>query len=292
MGARLIGSVTAGLLVLGMLVAPVSHAAEPGLKPVGKALVRIDGGTAHAKQRSDRQWRVIVPREAAIRWLGEDRTGRNVIGDFTARGLVTGWARLGHVTKAWTTITWNRPGQARPGVALTRLSPPKINSEGDLVFIATTRRPLAMHMPGFTINIGRAQKQARSYDLTFSQLDVTDSAGMQLVANSDTTATVNWNESSGGTWSECETMSLTNDIYAAFGTFTCGDVTFLASSGDYSSLLSPVFMKKSTGVSQVTTEFVVQTSDDSDVLDYYWFLGSWLTKGVMQENAYASSGSA
>lgn len=291
MGARLIASLAAGALALGMATVPVAHAAEQGSRPVGKALVRIDGGTAHAKQKAEHRWRIVVPKRAAIRWLGEGRSGRSTIGDFTVRSLASGWERMGHASKAWATITWQRPATSRPGVALARLSAPRVNAEGHVVFTATTRRPLTEHMPGFTINIGRAQKQTRAYDLTFSRLDVTDSAGMQLVADSDSSATVNWVEQSSGSWSGCESMSLSSSIYAPFGTFTCGDVTFLASSGDEASLLSPVFMKRPTGVSQVTTEFVVQTTEDeSAVMPYYWFLGSWLAQGVMQENAYASSG--
>lgn len=161
-------AVVGGALVIGLVPPAVAQAQAPApltgsivaAAPAGQALVRIDGGTAYARQKSHRQYRVVVPQGAAIQWYGEVAGGRTAVGTFSPRALVAGWVKLGHRDgrSALTTLTWVTAGASTPTFRQANLSKPRINSDGQVTFLADlTLGGLPRKMPAFTVNINRAK---------------------------------------------------------------------------------------------------------------------------------------
>ena len=90
-----LAALACGALALGLLAPGAVGAAPSAEKPSGKAIVRIDGGTAYAKKKAKGSYRVVVPDGAQIDWMGEV-TGKGVrSGSFTPKALVAGWVSLG-----------------------------------------------------------------------------------------------------------------------------------------------------------------------------------------------------
>lgn len=165
-----LAALASGALVLGLVAPGAASAAPAGAvatsptaqKPSGKALVRIDGGTAYAKKKAKNEYRIVVPDGADIEWLGEV-AGKGVrTGNFTPEALVAGWAKLGHSdkAKAITTLTWVEAGAKRPTFRAAQLWKPRVNSSGQLTFMAKANR-LPQQMVDFAINVNRASKGAR-----------------------------------------------------------------------------------------------------------------------------------
>ena len=157
-----------GALALG-LSAPAVQAA-PAEKPSGSAMVRIDGGTAYAKQKAKGEYRIVLPQGISIDWMGQV-TGKGMrTGTFTPKALVAGWAKLGHSEKtgALTTLTWSSTGKGTPSYVISYLSKPRMNTEGQVTFIAKTqnRRALPSKLLNFSINVTMASgASARSFSL-------------------------------------------------------------------------------------------------------------------------------
>ncbi len=292
--AALAAAVAAGLLASSPAHAlPAGNAPTSGT-PAGKALVHVAGGHASATKTSRHEYRIVLSRKASISWLGETASGRVGIGTFSARGLVAGWARLGHVTKPWATITWRERGAERPTFTLARVSAPRVNRDGRLVFVAHSAKRLPDTLRKATVNIRRAAYQPRSYPLEFSRLTVTSDVGMHLTATSDTSATLNFDQYDDTGWGACTApaaIAMSSPAPVQYTQGTCGDVVYEPTDSDGNpQLVWPTFTMKTTGVSEVTTILSVSLTDDTTAgqFDYYWFLGSWQKGGVIVSDAVAS----
>lgn len=160
-------------LAFGALTPPATQAAQT--RPDGEALVRIDGGTAYAKKLSKREYRIVVPQGASIRWMGPVN-GRTTSGTFSPKALIAGWKALGHSDgkKAFTTLGWTEQGSGRQTFATVNISKPRINSQGQMTFLVDPLRSrLSTTMKNFSINVTWAQSRTtRSYPTTFAPQNV------------------------------------------------------------------------------------------------------------------------
>lgn len=161
-----LAAIAAGALALGLVV-PGAATAAPDVtpqaeKPSGKALVRIDTGVAITKEQSKGTYRIVVPADAVIDWMGE-ANGRGRIGEFSPKALVGAWAKLGHSdgNPAKATVTWVKKGETKPTFRLATLEKPRISDAGKLTFIAKVEGKLPKNMNGFSINISRPAQAPR-----------------------------------------------------------------------------------------------------------------------------------
>ena len=138
-------ALASGTLALGLLAPGAVTAAPKATKPSGEAMVRIDGGNARAIERGSKIYRIVMPREAAILWLG-DSDRRPTIGTLGRKGLIKAWARMGHSSSgesAMATITWLARGDARPTYVGAYVGKPKVGTDGMLTFLAGCPCPAA-----------------------------------------------------------------------------------------------------------------------------------------------------
>jgi len=191
-----LGLSVAALALVGMPMtgqaapAPQSASAAPvAAAPSGKALVRIDGGTARVKKLGQHRYRLIVPKKAKVTWAGEV-TGKGLrVGTFTQGGLIKGWQSLGHRagTRVTATITW-QSGGGKTLTSVGGLGAPKRDGKGRLVFTARMRDALPATLSGFSINVQRAQGRTPRYDVEFSPTPLTASMAMTAAAGGDQSA--------------------------------------------------------------------------------------------------------
>ena len=150
-----LAALAAGALALGLVAPGVATAAPKAEKPSGKALVRIDTGIAITKEQSKGTYRIVVPTDAFIGWMGE-ANGRGRVGEFSPKSLVGAWATLGHSSNlAEATLTWVKNGEKKPTFRLAKLEKPRISDSGKLTFIAKLKGKLPKNMDDFSINISR-----------------------------------------------------------------------------------------------------------------------------------------
>lgn len=159
----IVASLAVGALALGLLAPVAANAAPTVDKPSGKALVRVDGGTAVVKKLGKGEYRIIAPKGAKVSWFGEVSGKGMRVGSFTPGALVGAWAAMGHRdgAKATTALTWVAPGDKRPTVVPAGLSKPRVNKSGELTFVATLDGRLPTSMKDFSINVQRAGKSMR-----------------------------------------------------------------------------------------------------------------------------------
>ena len=122
-------------LVAALALAAPAQAAE--LEPSGSALIRIDGDRAIAKKASDGRYFIVMPAGAEAGWIGPAAGVEGISsGRFGARTLVSSWAGLGHrgKTGVLTTLTWMTASGKKS--TLARVSDPRMNADGRLVFTA------------------------------------------------------------------------------------------------------------------------------------------------------------
>lgn len=233
---RALTGFTCGAVILAVGMPAASHAANTAERPSGKALVRIDGGTAYAKDLGKGKYRLFVPDGASITWLGEVGDKGTRIGTFTPTALVSGWSRLGQRegAKAYTTLTWGSQEFSRDNVRVAALAKPRINADGELTFVARVLgRGLPRELPAFSINVARAgtggQSVTRaSWDtpIVFDPFDLDSTASIQATVTSNNTATVTWPAASGYT-NPCRapiTLPGANGLKVNLQGFTCGDL--------------------------------------------------------------------
>lgn len=150
-------ALASGALALGLLAPGAVSAAPKAEKPSGKAVVHIDGGTAYAKKKAKGEYRIVVPDGAQIDWMGEVEGKGTRVGTFTPKALIAGWARMGHRdgSKAATTVTWKNPGDEVETFLQVYLAKPRINSDGQMTFLASTlaKAPLPQKLENFSINV-------------------------------------------------------------------------------------------------------------------------------------------
>lgn len=185
------------VLALGVLAPAGAQAAAE--KPSGQALIRIDGGTAYAKKVSKGEYRIVVPDGAEISWMGEVTGKGTRTGTMSAKALVAGWARLGHRDggSATTTLTYQQAGSKYPTFQVAFLSKPRINSGGQMTFIAKTQlaAALPMELKDFSINVTIASdSRTRSYTVTGPNVyfDTAKTTWVRAIATDSVTGIVNF----------------------------------------------------------------------------------------------------
>lgn len=273
---------------------PAASTPRADAAPAGKALLRIDGGDATVTPLGKKTYRVTLPLQAGVRWIGEGGDGKLQAGRFSSRGLVKGWSKLGHRPGAGslTTITWSVPGEDLPESELVYVSDPRVNSTGKLVFrVRSTGESLPATLPDFSLNIARAEKSSRGYPVYFSILTVSATSGLQASAGSDYSASTAFvSKDSSGNWQNCATTGTdgqpANPAPAnsnvppstPFGPYTCGNVTYVSpysSSTPTQLVWSPRVGSK--GVSEIDAYFSISTS--TGTTPYAWVLGRWKSGG-------------
>ncbi|MGI9197532.1 MAG: hypothetical protein ACR2KE_08750 [Candidatus Nanopelagicales bacterium] len=170
-GATILCLTAPAAVIAAPSAATAGAAASPAVdKPSGKAMVRIEGGTAYSKQKAKGSYRIVMPQGVNITWMGEV-AGKGVrTGTMTPKALVAAWAAMGYRggTSATTTVTWQVKGTRYPGYQLVFLDKPRFNADGQMTVIATTQgsATLPKTMPDFSINVTRAADETpRSYSV-------------------------------------------------------------------------------------------------------------------------------
>lgn len=187
-------------LVAGLcLVAPVvvlapGVAAAKSLKPSGAALVHVggDGQTAYAREKSSRTFIVKAPTDAVVDWVGVVKGKGDRSGSYTPTQLVKAWKALGHRSGVGvqSTITWFPKAGGDMNFRSAKVSDPRINRSGELVFTARlndeVQGGLPSMLPDFGINIARAERQDRDdYPAYFGTTWITAGFGYQVWAAGD-----------------------------------------------------------------------------------------------------------
>ena len=240
-------ALASGALALGLLAPGAVTAAPQATKPSGEALVRIDGGDAQAIKRKTHVYRVVLPKESTITWLGEVNR-KLTSGTLGRKGLVAGWIRLGHSASgkgAMTTITWKAPGDEKVSNAGAYIAMPKIDGEGRLTFLATTVQALPKDLPNFSLNIARpihgmsGPTVRGGYPLAFPANAASSTVGVQATATSDSAATIVFgNVSNGKITTACpKPATFVSSSSSNYVTFygTCGDTTWTTGEVDFGS---------------------------------------------------------
>ena len=265
---RVLTAMACSAVMLAVGIPGVAQGAKEAERPSGKALVRIDGGTAYAKDLGKGKYRLFVPDGASITWLGEVGNKGTRIGTFTPKALVSGWSRLGQREgdKAYTTLTWGSQEFSRDNVRVAALAKPRINADGDLTFVALVLgQGLPRELPGFSINVARAATGSKSVTraawdtpIVFEPFDLDSTASIQATVSSNNTATVTWPAASGYT-NPCRTpitLPGANGLKVNLQGFTCGDLAINSKVVD-TSLTSFVQMIPSAGSTTSGCGFVV-----------------------------------
>ncbi len=286
--------ITAGTSAAGAAPVPAVSTPRADAAPAGKALLRIDGGDATVTPLGKKTYRVTLPVQAGVQWVGEVQGKGLQSGRFSPRGLVKGWTKLGHRpgVGSLTTITWSVPGQDPPETELVYVSDPRVNSAGKLVFrVRSTGKSLPATLPDFSFNVARAEESPRGYPIYFSILTVSATSGLQASAGSDYSASTAFvSKDSSGNWQNCTTTGANGQPanpapansnvppVTPFGPYTCGDVTYVTpySSSTATQLVwSPRVGSK--GVSEIDAYFSISTS--TGTTPYAWVLGRWKSGG-------------
>lgn len=227
---RALTAVACSAVLVAAGVPAASQATATAVRPSGEALVRVDGGTAYAKDLGKGKYRIVVPEGASITWLGEVSGQATQSGTFTPKALVAGWARLGHRdgAKALTTLVWGKGTSEVSTLAF--LAKPRINADGQMTFVTRPAgQALPKQMVDFSINMMRASngRVQRDWSTTFSPIQIDQTAFIQATAANNDSATVTWSEASGYTTGCRGPIALpgANGLTVNFGGFACGDLT-------------------------------------------------------------------
>lgn len=189
-------ALASGALALGLLAPGDVSAAPTAERPSGKALVHIDGGTAYSKKKAKGEYRIVVPDGAQIDWMGEVEGKGTRVGTFTPKALIAGWARMGHRdgSKAVTTVTWKNPGDEVETFLQVYLDKPRINSDGQMTFLASTlaKAPLPQKLENFSINVRIASDPATRSFTVYGPYIYLDSAKTTFVYANATDVSAGW----------------------------------------------------------------------------------------------------
>ena len=279
-----------GGLALALLAPGAVSAAPKAEKPSGQALVRIDGGTAYAKKKDKREYRIVVPDGAEITWLGEVSGKGTRTGTFTPKALVAGWNRLGFRdgARALTTLTWAEAGSPRGTGSAATLSSPRVNADGQLTFLAkVTGGPLPQEMVDFSINIARAETRMRTqprsgWTTVFPVYPFDSTFGVQATVTSDASVSLTWPASSGPANPCREVLKVNvNTGFVNFPGFPCGDVTVTGtdSKGNANYVqFDPTWTASHPGVGKVFVYLTMQPATGS-AMSYKALVAQWDTGG-------------
>ena len=270
-------------LATALVVAAPAQAAE--LKPSGSALIRIDGDRAIAKKASDGRYFIVMPAGAEAGWIGPAAGVEGISsGRFGARTLVSSWAGLGHrgKTGVLTTLTWMTASGKKS--TLARVSDPRMNADGRLVFTARSPRPLPRVMEDFSVNISgapevRVTSRTTPYPYPGNAIGIPGST-VSILATATSINSADYIISgtdcpAGGTPQWTRTLA-PNTYSATFSGTICG-VTFTTSTGTQNGAASNVTLRpkeRPGGYSEADTEFWIMTSTGvSSTYDWtfmYW----------------------
>ncbi|MBM3685578.1 MAG: hypothetical protein FJW85_01040 [Actinobacteria bacterium] len=289
----LVAAFASGTLALAVLTpgAVTAGSPESRSKPSGEALIHIGGGTARAVERGVNVYRIVVSSQATISLLGQSR-GKPAIGTFGGKALVDRWTRLGHSASsrsALSTIVWGSPGEPPTPFVGAYVAKPRINSQGQLTFLAKTSAPLPATLPNFSLNIERPVHKARTsrsggYPLVIPVYSASSTVGAQLTGTGDNAATIVFGTvANGNVTTACPkppTQNMTGNDSSNYATFagTCGDTTWSAGTlsffpmqGDGSTIPAQV---------QMTATLIVKGGNPST---FTWNvnMGQW-KKGAVQ----------
>lgn len=142
------------LAVTALAMAPLGASAAPELRPVGPAMVRIDGDVAVAKDLGNGRYRLVMPAGVTPTWIGPAEGIDGVsVGSFTPKKMVGSWALLGHKVDVGisSTLTWVERGKQR--FLTVRITQPRMNGDDRLTFIARSPEALPREMKDFSVNI-------------------------------------------------------------------------------------------------------------------------------------------
>ncbi len=241
----------ASLATVALIALPlvgVSSAAEAGpLMPSQGAIVRIDTGTAYAKELGNHKYRITLPAQPNIQWMGMPPEGGVApTGLLKPQDVAKAWTALGHQSNVGvpTRITWNDAGVEWTDFRSGYLTNPRIGKDGRLTFTMKTERGgLPTTLPNFSLNISPAEPQPRTtYQATFNVgIYGTTNMALSITATSKTEATMSFViKDSTGAWTICPgttsplvTMSgeARKDYY--YGPVVCSNVTIQAGDPTY-----------------------------------------------------------
>jgi hypothetical protein len=236
-----------GLVMTGVAAPTASQAAPIPAAPSASsvptnAFLRVDGGTAYATQTGEHRYTVRLPKGTGVRWLGEARGKSNQFGTMSPSRLAGSWQRLGHRpgVGVQSSITWRAKGTDYTSFADARVSDPRIDGKGDLVFTARTPRgSLPAVLPDFSFNIAPAERSARKYPIDWGAWPVAQVVGFDLKATADTAGTLTWvYNNSPGKWVPCYGVPVTEfggptPANVSFGGFTCNSITMVNAPTNY-----------------------------------------------------------
>ena len=146
--------VACAALAAPLLMSSPAATAAPDLRPSGPANIRIDGGTAIAKDLGNRRYRLVMPGGVTPTWFGPAQGIEGISGGrFTPKQLVSSWSLLGHKVDVgiYTTLTWKAGGKDE--VTSAQLTRPRVNGDGRLTFVVRSREALPRVMKDFSVNI-------------------------------------------------------------------------------------------------------------------------------------------
>lgn len=198
------------------LVAPSAHAVAPaadaGLKPSGSALLHVGGDdqTAYAKKVKGKTYTVKAPADAEVAWVGVVEGKGDRSGSYTPQQLVKAWTVLGHRkgSGVQSTITWFPKGSDMMSFRSAKVSDPRINSKGELVFTATINDVMAndlpVTLPRFGINISRAGQQSRGYPIDWNR-EITSDFSVHGSTGGDGSGSTIFASKATGAWVDCAT---------------------------------------------------------------------------------------
>lgn len=171
------------------------------LRPSGPALLHVggDGQTAFAKKKDRRHFTVKAPADAVIDWVGLVEGKGDRSGTYTPSQLVKAWKALGHRAGVGvqSTITWFPKDGGDMEFRSVRVSDPRINNNGELVFKArvndVAHSGLPRTLPDFGINISRADKSVRvDYPIVWNGVAITTGLGFQVSVGGDQSGSVTY----------------------------------------------------------------------------------------------------
>ena len=192
-------------------------AADSTLKPSGAAFVHVggEGQTAYTVKIKASTFKIKAPADAVIDWVGVVKGKGDRSGVYTPRQLAKAWTALGHRKGAGvqSTITWFAAGSETMSFRSAKVSDPRVNAKGELVFTAQLNdgrtTPLPGVLPEFGINIARAEPQSRGYPINWGLTTITSDFGYTGSALGDASGKVGLQNLSGSVWADCAGTTLT-----------------------------------------------------------------------------------
>ena len=226
-----------------------------------------------------------MPAGAEAGWIGPAAGVEGISsGRFGARTLVSSWAGLGHrgKTGVLTTLTWMTASGKKS--TLARVSDPRMNADGRLVFTARSPRPLPRVMEDFSVNIsgapeGRVTSRTTPYPYPGNAIGIPGST-VSILATATSINSADYIISgtdcpAGGTPQWTRTLA-PNTYSATFSGTICG-VTFTTSTGTQNGAASNVTLRpkeRPGGYSEADTEFWIMTSTGVSST-YDWNFLNW-----------------